>query len=239
MGRIPNGALEEVRQKNTKNLGEYQNCIIAAAKKTVPCLQVKKTVKAKRQKIAIAKAAIALGKLIHEVKRNRISAKCLLVEVWNNQIRRINHLAKTKDIWQHQGVKLDKRVWRSNVTVNTIEQYKNLDLIFDMLEGSWHLQGNGPTIISMLDSKMEKQSKQTHIDLGLFFIRQLLDCSEELLIDDTESRKVKEDLFSNDINTSALQPHCEKLHQITDVNSGYGSHKRTRRSGTLAGSPKY
>ncbi|CAG8730102.1 14071_t:CDS:1, partial [Gigaspora margarita] len=52
--------------------------------------------KAKQQKTAIAKAAIALGKLIREVKRNRISAKCLLVEVWNNQIRHINYLAETK-----------------------------------------------------------------------------------------------------------------------------------------------
>ncbi|CAG8844596.1 14914_t:CDS:2, partial [Gigaspora margarita] len=63
MERIPNSALEEVRQKNTKT---------------------------------IAKAAIALGKLICKVKQNKISAKCLLVEVWNNQIRRINHLTKTK-----------------------------------------------------------------------------------------------------------------------------------------------
>ncbi|CAG8826451.1 6174_t:CDS:2, partial [Gigaspora margarita] len=94
-----------------------------------------------------------------------------------------------------------------------------------------------PTIISMLDSKSEKQSKQLCIDLGLFFVRQLLDYSsknlltwqqiktaqgtncrdkvplwfrklKELLIDDTKSRKVKEDFFSNDISTSALQPHC-------------------------------
>ncbi|CAG8770264.1 4210_t:CDS:2, partial [Gigaspora margarita] len=199
-------------------------------------IAVKKTVKAKRQKIAIAKAAIALGKLIHEVKRNRISAKCLPVEVWNNQIRRINHLAETKvnkfphsqieqiskiqirqeilreciiqNIWQYQDIKLDERVWRSNVAVNTIEQCKNLDLIFDMVKGSWHLQENGPTIISMLDSKSEKQSKQSRIDLGLFFVRQLLD-HKELLIDDAENRKVKEDFFSNDINTSALQPHLD------------------------------
>ncbi|CAG8613278.1 34263_t:CDS:2 [Gigaspora margarita] len=109
-----------------------------------------------------------------------------------------------------------------------------------MLEGSWHLQGNGPTIISMLNSKLEKQNKQTHIDLGLFFIRQLLDRSgrnfliwqqvkiaqdtnckdkvplwfrklEELLIDSAESRKVKKDLFTNNINTSALQPHCKNV----------------------------
>ncbi|CAG8542056.1 10293_t:CDS:2 [Gigaspora margarita] len=61
IGRIPNGALEK------KNI---ETAIIAAAKKTVLCLQVKKT--------------------------NRISAKCLPVEVWNSQIRCINHLAETK-----------------------------------------------------------------------------------------------------------------------------------------------
>ncbi|CAG8724479.1 44958_t:CDS:2, partial [Gigaspora margarita] len=246
-----------------------------AAKKTVPHLQVKKTVKTKRQKSAIAKAAIALGKLIREVKQNRISAKYLLVEVWNNQIKCINHLAETKvnkfphsrkdlegwltkaytwckalegkltteservksaeiksfvqrrveiivleqkkmltsllkrpfnkvsldwllvkendqislaiepeeDIWQYQDVKLDERVWHSNVAINTIEQY----------------------------SKSEKQSKQLCIDLGLFFVRQLLDHNEELLIDDAESCKVKEDLFSNNINTSTLQPHCGNI----------------------------
>ncbi|CAG8845455.1 28206_t:CDS:1, partial [Gigaspora margarita] len=65
------------------------------------------------------------------------------------------------DIWQHQEIKLDERVWHSNVVVNTIEQYKNLNLIFDITEGSWHLQENGPTIISILDSRLEKQSKQT------------------------------------------------------------------------------
>ncbi|CAG8828729.1 6979_t:CDS:2, partial [Gigaspora margarita] len=96
-------------------------------------------------------------------------------------------------------VKLDGRVWHSNVAVNTIEQCKNLDLIFDIVEGSWYLQENGPTIISMLDSKLEKQSKQTS------------DKDKELLIDDAESRKVKEDFFSNDINTSALQLHCENV----------------------------
>ncbi|CAG8832686.1 37036_t:CDS:2, partial [Gigaspora margarita] len=133
------------------------------------------------------------------------------------------------DIWQYQDIKLDERVWYSNVTINTIEQYKNLDLIFNMIEGSWHLQENGPTIISMLDSKSEKQSKQSRIDLGLFFVKQLLDYSEELLINDTESRKVKEDFFSNDINTFTLQLHCEILYQTTDVNSEYSSHKRTRR----------
>ncbi|CAG8775593.1 28460_t:CDS:2, partial [Gigaspora margarita] len=101
-----------------------------------------------------------------------------------------------QDIWQYQDIKLDERVW-----------YK----------GSWHLQGKGPTIISMLDSKLEKQSKQTCIDFGSFsgkvplWFRKL----EELLIDDAESHKVKEDLFSNDINTSILQPHCEN---VTSVN---------------------
>ncbi|CAG8818340.1 26046_t:CDS:2, partial [Gigaspora margarita] len=89
----------------------------------------------------------------------------------------------------------------------------------------------------MLDSKSENQSKQTRIDLELIFVRQLLDHSsrnlltwqqikiargancrgkvplwfqklEELLIDDAESHKVKEDFFSNNINISALQPHC-------------------------------
>ncbi|CAG8481844.1 3182_t:CDS:2 [Gigaspora margarita] len=353
--------LNEVLDQTWENI---ETAIIAAAKKTVPYLQVKKTVKAKQQKTAIAKVAIALGKLIRKVKRNRISIKCLLVEVWNNQIRHINHLAKTKvnkfpysredlkgwltevytwrkalegklttkservksaeiksfvqryaemivseqkkmlsllerpfnkinkeekkrldlegvaearhavltyadntiwiasskkqltqileltnefyqlnrikNIWQYQDIKLDERAWHSNIAINTIKQCKNLDLIFDMVEGSWHLQENGPTIISMLDSKSEKQSKQPHIDLGLFFVRQLLNCSgrnlltwqqiktargancrdkvplwfrklEELLIDDTENRKVKEDFFSNDINTSALQPHCGNI----------------------------
>ncbi|CAG8663856.1 15752_t:CDS:2, partial [Gigaspora margarita] len=160
MGRILNSALE-------KNI---ETAIIAAAKKTVPYLLVKKTVKAKQQKIAIAKAAIALGKLICEVKRNRISAKCLLVE----------------DIWQYQDIKLDERVWRSNVAVNTIEQCKNLNLIFDMVKGSWHLQENGK--------------------VPLWFWK-----LEELLIDDTKSHKVKEDFFSNNINTSALQPHCRNV----------------------------
>ncbi|CAG8842733.1 18177_t:CDS:2, partial [Gigaspora margarita] len=41
-----------------------------AAKKTVPYFQIKKTVKAKQQKTAIAKAAIALGKLIRETYKS-------------------------------------------------------------------------------------------------------------------------------------------------------------------------
>ncbi|CAG8731448.1 19835_t:CDS:2, partial [Gigaspora margarita] len=131
-----------------------------------------------------------LGKLIREVKRNRISAKYLPVEVWNNQIRHINHLAETKvNKFPHSRedlegwlTKLDEKVWRSNVAINTIEQCKNLDLIFDIVKGSWHLQENGPTIISMLDSKSEKQSKQPRIDLVLFFVRQLLDCSGRNLL---------------------------------------------------------
>ncbi|CAG8817538.1 24070_t:CDS:2, partial [Gigaspora margarita] len=101
----------------------------------------------------------------------------------------------TQDIWQHQDIKLDERVWHSNVAVNTIEQCKNLNLIFDMLEGSWHLQENGPTIISMLDSKVP-----------LWFQK-----LEELLINYAKSRKVKENLFINDINTFALQLHCENV----------------------------
>ncbi|CAG8850686.1 24474_t:CDS:2, partial [Gigaspora margarita] len=92
MGRILNGALEKVRWKNAKKdficLNKVLNqtwenietAIIAAAKKTVPYLQIKKTVKAKRQKTAIAKAAIALEKLICE----------------DNQIRHINYLTETK-----------------------------------------------------------------------------------------------------------------------------------------------
>ncbi|CAG8492014.1 27921_t:CDS:2, partial [Gigaspora margarita] len=34
---------------------------------------------------------------------------------------------------------------------------------------------------------------------------------EKLLIDDAESHKVKKYFFSNNINTSALQPHCENI----------------------------
>ncbi|CAG8613260.1 34262_t:CDS:2 [Gigaspora margarita] len=55
--------LNEVLNQTWENI---ETSIIAAAKKTVPCLQ------------------------------NRISAECLPVEVWNNQIRHINHLAETK-----------------------------------------------------------------------------------------------------------------------------------------------
>ncbi|CAG8807773.1 44770_t:CDS:2, partial [Gigaspora margarita] len=293
------------------NIMNRLEIIETAAKKTVPYLQVKKTVKAKRQKTAIAKAAIALGKLIREVKWNRISAKCLPVEVnkfshsredlegwlteaytWhkalegkltteservksaeiksfvqrrvemivseqkkmltsllerpfnkvsldhllvkeNNQISlatepeewdevyspsvRIEEYCYdalsepimiekwNQNIWQYQDVKLDERVWYSNITINTIEQYKNLDLTFDMVERSWHLQENGPTIISMLDSKLEKQSKQPR-KVSLWFQK-----LEELLIDDAESHKVKEDFLSNDINISALQPHCRNV----------------------------
>ncbi|CAG8589479.1 39605_t:CDS:2, partial [Gigaspora margarita] len=67
----------------------------------------------------------------------------ITIEEWNQILQE----SKTNlDIWQHQDVRLDERVWRSNARVNTIEQCKNLDLIFDMLERSWHLQENGPLL---------------------------------------------------------------------------------------------
>ncbi|CAG8573520.1 4008_t:CDS:2, partial [Gigaspora rosea] len=93
--------------------------------------------------------------------------------------------------------------------MNTIEQCKKLDVIFDISENSWHVQGNSPTIISKLDYKLKKQSMQVKSACGRnskgktpFWFRRL----EELLIDDAENRKVKEDLCSGDVNTSVLQP---------------------------------
>ncbi|CAG8759954.1 4757_t:CDS:2, partial [Gigaspora rosea] len=128
----------------------------------------------------------------------------------------------------------NKGSWRSNVAMNTIKQYKKLDVTFDMTEIGWQVQRKGPTIISKLNDKLKKQSKQTHTKLGLFFIEQFLDPSsrilltwqqvktacgrnnkgktsywfhrlEELLIDGAEDHKVKEDPCSSAINTLALQ----------------------------------
>ncbi|CAG8806271.1 31524_t:CDS:2, partial [Gigaspora margarita] len=201
--------LNEVLDQTWENI---ETAIIAAAKKTVSYLQVKKTVKAKRQKTAIAKAAIALGKLIREI--NKEEKKRLDLEgVAEARHAVLTHTDDTtwiasklaNEFYQLNGIKANGAKLKLvvlNAEKSNIEQAIQRKLASTR---KWS------TIISMLDSKSEKQSKQPHIDFGLFFVRQLLDRSEELLIDDAESCKVKEDFFSNDINTSALQPHCENV----------------------------
>ncbi|CAG8693482.1 18128_t:CDS:10, partial [Gigaspora margarita] len=91
-----------------------------------------------------------------------------------------------KDIWQYQDNKLDEKVWHSNVAINTIEQCKNLDLIFDMVKIA--------------------RGANCRDKVPLWFQK-----LEELLIDNAKSHKVKEDFFSNDINNFALQSHCRNI----------------------------
>ncbi|CAG8793641.1 11912_t:CDS:10, partial [Gigaspora margarita] len=208
--------LDGKMQKTWENI---ETAIIAAAKKTVPYLQnnqirrINRLAETKINKFPHSREDLegwlteaytwrkALeGKLMTEserVKSAKIKGFGYTVQINKEEKKRLDlegvaearHavLTYTDDItWIASNVKSDERVWHSNVAVNTIEQCKNLDLIFDMQQVKTARGANCRDKVPLWFRKLE-----------------------ELLTDDAESRKT------------------------TDVNSGYSSHKRTRRSYTL------
>ncbi|CAG8829425.1 13166_t:CDS:1, partial [Gigaspora rosea] len=101
----------------------------------------------------LAKQAVSLLKRLNSTSQVEVVTK-----LWIRQ--GILKECIMQNICQHHDASLSKRSWRSNVAINTIKQCKKLVVIFDMPKDSWRVQGNGSTIISKLNNKLKKQSKQ-------------------------------------------------------------------------------